>query len=319
MSFSRFASIDIGTVTCRLLIADVDDQGQMHELFREMAITNLGEGTDATHELSKPAIARVAQQVNIFMNDVARYEEPDVPVHVCAVATSAARDATNTQDLVSALAKIGVDLHVIPGSEEASLSFAGASSDFPGERVLVADVGGGSTELVAGLAQHEPTFAHSFNVGCRRVTERFLTTDPPTGREVHDAEAWFDPQFKQFFSRLEENRFSPNRLVAVAGTATSVVSIDQEMDPYDPKRVHGSVISADTLETVLRKLIRMPLKQRRQVVGLQPDRAPVIVAGLIILRDILECSHLRSFTVSEHDLLQGNVMSAWRNLQRHEK
>lgn len=318
MGFTRFASIDIGTVTCRLLIADVDDEGVMHELFREMAITNLGEGTDATHRLSSSAIARVARQVNIFMNDVARFDEPDAPVHVCAVATSAARDATNSDDLVRELAKVGVDLHVISGDREASLSFAGASSDFTGKNVLVADVGGGSTELIAGTAGKGPAFEHSFNFGSRRITERFLLTDPPTGREVRDAEDEFDPQFKHFFARLAENRFSIDRMVAVAGTATSAVSVDQQLEPYDPKVVNGSVVSEETLNTVLRKLIRMPLAERRNVKGLHPDRAPVIVAGMIILRSVLEASPVNTFTVSEHDLLQGNMMDAWHRLQASE-
>lgn len=312
MSFTRYASIDIGTVTCRLLIADIDEEGAIHELFREMAITNLGEGTDTTHLLSPHAIERVRIQVHIFMNDVERYDSRENPVHVCAVATSAARDATNSKDLEVALAKEGVVLHIIPGDTEASLSFAGASSDYSSERVLVADVGGGSTELVAGDAGTEPVFKHSFDVGCRRITERFLHSDPPTGAEVRCAEEFFMPQFQQFFQRLHDNRFHPDRMIAVAGTATSVVSVNEEMKRYNPREVHGTVVSEETLNTVLRKLIRMPLAQRQEVVGLQPERASVIVAGLVILRGVLESSNLHTFTVSEHDLLQGLMMSEWR-------
>lgn len=310
MSRKRFAAIDIGTVTCRLLIADVDG-GHLDQLYRETAIVNLGEGVDASGVLLDAAMQRVDAQVASYLEKIKEYGA-ECPVEIIANATSASRDAKNSKTFVDMLARRGVQLSVIPGTKEASLSFLGASADYPGQRLLVADIGGGSTELIAGVGGQEPVLEHSFNVGCRRVTERFLQSDPPLPREMRAAMWWFDPQFAKFFARLRQNRFDIQRIVAVAGTATSVVSIDEAMEVYDSARVHGTVVSDQTLRSVSNRLSAMTLEQRRQVVGLQPDRAPVIVAGMLILQNILQHADKQTFTVSESDILQGMIMDAAR-------
>lgn len=148
MHTQRFAAIDIGTVTCRLLIADADDTG-LHELYRACAITNLGEGVDATGVLTDAAMKRVDSQMDVFQHDIERFSAADTPVRVIAMATSASRDARNAADFVAMLARRGITLSVIPGDREAALSFLGASVDFPGKNLVVADIGGGSTELIA--------------------------------------------------------------------------------------------------------------------------------------------------------------------------
>ncbi len=304
----RYAAIDIGTVTCRLLVADVID-GEVRDLCRRSEIVNLGAGVDAEGTLSADAIDRVCAKVEEYLALVGTYAG-DGPVQVRCMATSASRDARNADEFAARLAALGVDMSVIPGEREAGLSFLGASMGYDGERLLVADIGGGSTELVAGVGGQGVVHAHSFDIGCRRATERLLHSDPPTEEETRALEEWVHGEFAGFFDELAGKDFAPERFVAVAGTATSVVSISQEIDPYDPKRVHGQKVDAATVDQVYRRLASMPVDQRSQVVGLQPKRAPLIVAGLIILRQALVLSQLPAYYASETDILEGIVLDA---------
>ena len=307
----RYAAIDIGTVTCRMLVADIDEAGALHELRREYAITNLGEGVDASGVLRPEAMQRVADVVARYQAILDACEPEDGGgITVTAVATSASRDARNADEFVALLAEAGITLTVVPGEREAALSFAGASCDFAGERILVVDVGGGSTEVVAGRAGADPFKSHSFDIGCRRVTERFFSADPPTDRELAQARAWIRAGMEPFFAAVHAEGFVPDRLVAVAGTATSVVSIHERMEVYDAARVHKAVVSRAVLDEVCDRLRSCTLEQRKQVVGLDPGRAPVIVAGLVILQEVLDLAEARSFTVSETDILHGMILDA---------
>lgn len=308
----RYAAIDIGTVTCRMLVADVDETG-VHELAREYAITNLGEGVDATGALAPSAMQRVLSAIDSFLLVRNGLSASDNPVRATvAVATSAARDARNSADFVELLKSRGVDLSVIPGEREAALSFSGASLDFPGENLLVVDVGGGSTEIVFGVGGASPSCGRSFNVGCRRVTEKFLASDPPSAGEIERARRWVDDAFSRWFVEQGERVAAIDRVVAVAGTATTVVSIREEMERYDSKRVHGACVSRADLARIYDRLKALPLREREQVVGLDPKRAPVMVAGLLILRSVLDAAHADAFTVSETDILHGIVLAAAR-------
>jgi len=309
METRRYAAIDIGTVTCRLLIADAGEHG-LHEVLKRCAITDLGEGVDATGVLLDAAMKRVDECVASYLEDIDRFTENGRAIDVVAVATSASRDARNASVFVDMLARRGVRLSVIPGRREAALSFKGASAGLEGKHLLVADIGGGSTELGAGIGGDDPLFSHSFDVGCRRVTERFIHSDPPSPAEMASARAWFHPRFAEFFGTLATRGFEIDYLVAVAGTATSIVSVDQHMDPYDSARVNGTAVSPSALAHVLDRLAALTLEQRRCVTGLQPGRAPVIVAGVLILQDILQSAGTGSFVVSESDILQGIVMDA---------
>lgn len=307
----RYAAIDIGTVTCRLLVADVSARGAIEELHKEAVICNLGVGVDKTRRLAPEAIERVGKTVESFkkaMDDLRDEREGAIPVS--AVATSASRDAENADDFAMRLSKAGLQLDVIPGEREAALSFAGASSAFAGERVVVVDVGGGSTEIIAGEAGGEPAHARSFNVGCRRVTERFFGSDPVSESDLHEAAEWIDAEFSAYLQALKAENWFGGRLVAVAGTATSMVSMRERMEQYDSKRVHGAVVTRADVETLLRDLSRMTVEERKNLVGLHPDRAPVIVAGVLILQRIMELSGVESFTVSECDILHGIVFAA---------
>ena len=230
----RYGALDIGTVTCRLLVADVED-GRIIDVDKEYAITDLGVGVDATGRLSEAAIERVLACVDRYLEVLARYDTPEHPVRrLIAMATSASRDAANGPEFAARLAERGITLAVIPGSREAQLTFLGASSDFPGENLLVVDIGGGSTEVVAGRFGEDPIASHSFNIGCRRVTERFFHDDPPTAGQMDAARQWIRETMAPYFEGLATAGFAIDRVVAVAGTATSVVSIREAMKPTTP-------------------------------------------------------------------------------------
>lgn len=309
MRCGRYAAIDIGTVTCRMLVVDADESG-LHELMREYAITNLGEGVDATGELKPEAIDRVVRAIDGFLAVRDSLSTPDHPVvRTVAVATSAARDARNAADFAARLRERGIELSVIPGSREAALSFSGASIDFSGERLMVVDVGGGSTEVVVGTGGAEPLCVHSFNVGCRRVTEKFLASDPPAPEELARARAWIREQMASWFADQAKEAASLERVVAVAGTATTVVSIRERMETYDSSRVHKARVSRQDLLEVYERLAALPLSERMQVVGLDPKRAPVMVAGLLILLEVLDFAGIDAFTVSETDILHGITLA----------
>ena len=298
----RVAAIDIGTVTSRLLVADVDASG-MRQVARQSVITNLGEGVDASGELLPEAIDRTVAQVAEYRKVI------DACAADCAVAlaTSASRDARNSGVFVSRLREVGVELSVIPGEREAALSFLGASNDFRNEDLLFADIGGGSTEMVFGRANGSagdlvPDVAvrasHSFNIGCRRMTERFLAGDPPTKGEL-----------APFF----ETRNSCDRLVAVAGTPTSVVAVRDALVPYDSSKVHGSRVTRAEFDEVAKRMWELPLAERMKVAGIQPKRAGIFPAGLVILGAVMDLANLDGFTVSESDILIGIVLDAARS------
>ena len=306
----RYAAIDIGTVTCRLLVADVDENAAIREVHRQAVICNLGTGVDKTGRLAPDSIERVGVAIESFVEILNGLQRDGTPIPVKAVATSASRDAENSDDFAARLARAGLQLDIIPGEREAALSFAGASSAFTGERVVVLDVGGGSTEIIAGIAGGQPERAHSFNVGCRRVTERFFRDDPPSALNLEQASAWIDGEFADYLYELREAGQLDARIVAVAGTTTSIVSMREQMEVYDSQRVHGATVTRHDLRTLLDRLSHVTLDERRRVIGLDPGRAPVIVAGLLILDRIMHLASANQFTVSESDILHGIILAS---------
>ncbi len=308
----RFAAIDIGTVTCRLLVADVD-RGSLTELDRQCAITNLGIGVDKTGVLQADAIDRVVDKVAHFAAIIDSYRDRNhSSIPIAAIATSAARDARNSDELISRLHEHGVDLSVIKGTQEAALSFKGASCNYQNENLLVVDIGGGSTEVIFGIGGCDPQFAYSFDIGCRRVTERFLFSDPPTLEECDKARMWIRESMRHVFEKAKEQGCIIDRVVAVAGTATSVVSIDKEMVTYDSAQVDNTCVPQATLQRIYDNLRMLSLEERQSVKGLEPARASVIVAGMAILLEVLSAVHMDEFTVSESDILQGLIMNEAR-------
>jgi exopolyphosphatase/guanosine-5'-triphosphate,3'-diphosphate pyrophosphatase len=304
----RLAAIDIGTVTTRLLVADVDD-ATVREVVRRQRITHLGEGWTETGTLSPDAIERVAQAVGAFSAE-ARQLGAD---SITAYATSAARDATNGATFLDACEARGVRPHIIAGEREAALSFLGATYGLDGDNILVADVGGGSTELVLGSVSEDEiggrrvnvAFARSIDVGSRRLTELFLHGDPPAPGEVGAASSWVAEQLRPYFSQL---RMRPSVLLSVAGTATSLAAIDLALEPYDPLRVHGYELSGGRLAEIRAEISGMTLARRSTLPGLEPARAGVIVGGAIVLETVLALAGVDSTVVSEHDILYGMVI-----------
>ena len=308
----RYGALDIGTVTCRLLVADVED-GRIIDVDKEYAITDLGVGVDATGRLSEAAIERVLACVDRYLEVLARYDAPEHPVRrLIAMATSASRDAENGPEFAARLAERGVTLAVIPDSREAQLTFLGASSDFPDEKLLDVDIGGGSTEVVAGSFGTDPVASRSFDIGCRRVTERFFHDDPPTPGQMDAARQWIREAMAPYFEGLADIGFAIDRVVAVAGTATSVVSIREAMETYDSSRVHKAVVTAGELAAIEERLAAETLEERKVTVGLDPKRAGVIVAGLVILEEVLALAGADAYTASESDILHGMIFEAAR-------
>jgi exopolyphosphatase/guanosine-5'-triphosphate,3'-diphosphate pyrophosphatase len=229
-----------------------------------------------------------------------------------AVATSAARDATNREAFLDAVEAAGVRPEVISGEREGYLTFLGVTYGFCAERILVVDVGGGSTELVLGDScggedgrQIDIDVMRSVDVGSRRVTELFLRSDPPTAREIDEAAGWIADEFRRFFAAVRER---PREMVAVAGTATTLAAIDLRLDPYDPERVHGYRLGGSSLLDILEHLAVQTEAERRGVRGLEPERAGVIVGGALILQSAMAYAGLSSTLVSEHDILYGMVL-----------
>jgi len=316
MSTARIAAIDIGTVTCRLLIADVGPR-DVTELIRCTDITHLGQDLTATGRLSDAAIERVRETVAGYARTI---EEFGVEA-TTAVATSASRDAENGGELVSALAGVGVVPRIIDGEVEARLSFLGATWSVTGEGLLVVDVGGGSTELILGSSlaeENEPRVCEietmrSIDVGSRRITEMFLHGDPPSPRELDEARAYIAAAIRPFFDTA---RIKPSTMVSLAGAATTFSAIQMEMAEYDSEAVHLSCITGPQLSDTIAMLAGMPLAKRREVVGLHPDRAAVIVGGGLVIETVLALAGLDSTLVSEHDILYGILLDTYRELRR---
>lgn len=303
----RIAAIDIGTVTTRLMVADVSTSG-VEELTRRSRITHLGEGWTSTGHLSAEAIDRVAACVAAFAEEARALGASEIVV----VATSAARDAENSADFLERLEAAGVRPEIISGSREAYLTFLGATFDLGGDGTLVVDVGGGSTELVFGSRDEDGRStiesSRSIDVGSRRLTELFFASDPPTRAELDAAREHVTTALRPYFDAL---RTKPRDMIAVAGAATSLVVIELGLDPYDAARVHGYRLGGHTIADVREELAALNLERRRQVVGLEPDRAGVIVAGALIVETAIALAGLDSTLVSEQDILYGMVLDCF--------
>ena len=283
----RVAVIDIGTNTTRLLVADVTD-GKVTEVERRTTITTLGEGLDATGRLADSAMGRVTAAV-------AEYRAAIDALGVewtTAVATSAMRDAENGAAFRELLQqRFAIDARTISGDQEAWLTFLGATAGRgDGAQTVVIDIGGGSTEYVVGRPGEEPTFHTSTQMGSVRHTERFLHPDPPAGEEL-------EALARDVLAIVPE--VSADRAIAVAGTATSLAAIDGAAE------VHGHVLTLEACEGVTAMLASKTIEERRAVAGLNPARAPTIVAGATILTESLRALDLDEVEVSDRDILHG--------------
>jgi exopolyphosphatase/guanosine-5'-triphosphate,3'-diphosphate pyrophosphatase len=296
----------MGSNSTRLLVADVGD-GTVDELARHTRITRLAQGVDATGRLSDDAIDRVVDALSDYTAEIDQLGADQT----VALATSAVRDASNGDEFRTMLRdRFGLETRILSGDEEARLTFLGATAARPsdGEPTLVIDIGGGSTEFVIGAPGQEPRFNVSTQAGSVRQTERHVSADPPPENEIRELAAEVRGIVEDAVP--EELRRATTSGIAVAGTATSVAAIDQALDPYDPERVHGYRLELAACQAALAKLAALPEAQRRQVAGLNPDRAPTIVAGVAILIEAIRTFDLDAVEVSEADILHGAALSS---------
>lgn len=300
----RVAVVDIGTNSTRLLLADVDPDGSVAELLRQSRVTRLGAGVDSGGGLSPEAIERTCAVLSDYRELIDR--------HGCeanlAVLTSAVRDASNGAAFAERVRReYRLDARTLSGDEEAQLTFLGAMSDREPspEPTVVIDIGGGSTEFVVGH-DRAAGFHVSLQAGVVRMSERHIHSDPPAPAELQRLA--LDTRAVYLEGLPPEERAPVRHGIAVAGTATSAAAIDQELDPYDPARVHRYPLLLATVEMLLARLADMTEAQRRRVVGLHPDRAPTIVAGMILLSEAMRAFELEGVEVSEHDILRGGAL-----------
>jgi exopolyphosphatase/guanosine-5'-triphosphate,3'-diphosphate pyrophosphatase len=297
----RVAAIDIGSNSTRLLIADVED-GQVTPVERRSTVTQLGRGVDLSGRLAAEAIEATCGAVGPYL---AKLREMGAEA-VDAIATSAVRDADNGSAFIAELReRFALSARVLDGEEEARLSYLGATSEaVPEVPTLVIDIGGGSTEMIVGVGR-EIEFHTSLQAGVVRHTERHLVSDPPTAVELEELAA--DLRSLIEAATLEAPRAEAG--IAVAGTPTSLAAIELELDPYDPRRVHGHVLELRSIQRMLSRLASVPLGQRTEITGLHPDRAPTIVAGVVMLVEAMRAFDLERITVSEHDILYGAAIA----------
>jgi exopolyphosphatase/guanosine-5'-triphosphate,3'-diphosphate pyrophosphatase len=300
----RVGVVDLGTNTTRVLVADVED-GRVLELERRTKVTRLGEGVDSTGRLADGAIERVAAT----LTDYKALLDELRPGRTIALATSATRDASNGDEFRQMLHdRFGLDAHIIPGDEEARLTFLGATAArSPGDGpFVVVDIGGGSTEYVIGTPGTDPTFRVSTQAGSVRQTERHLHEDPPSDEDLLTLRAAIRSILEDGIPRDERSKIRSG--IAVAGTATSLASIDQKLVRYDSEKVDGYGLLVEAVDRMLAELAAIPLTERREVTGLHPDRAPTIIAGAAILLESMQLFRLGTIEVSEADILHGAAL-----------
>jgi exopolyphosphatase / guanosine-5'-triphosphate,3'-diphosphate pyrophosphatase len=302
----RIAVVDLGTNTTRLLVADVEDR-TVAEIVRRNTVTRLGEGVDAGSRLLDGAMERVFEALEGYKREIDELGAE----RTVAVATSAVRDSDNGEWFQrELLERFGIEARIISGDEEAQLTFTGATLERQpgGDPVLVLDIGGGSTEFVVGRTGEQPSFHVSTQAGSVRQTERHIRTDPPAPSEIDELAA----DVRQIIEAQvpADVRGSVRDGVAVAGTPTSLAAIDQRLDPYDSSKIHGYRLQREACERMLGMLASVPEDERREVVGLHPDRAPTIVAGAVILIEAMGAFGLREIEVGEHDILYGAALSS---------
>lgn len=300
---TRVAAIDCGTNSIRLLIADVEPgTGRLADVVRTMRVVRLGEGIDRTGEFSAGALGRAFTACDEYAGLLAAHGSPPLRF----VATSATRDAGNRADFVAGvIARLGVEPDVIAGSEEAELSFLGAVRGLPPDvlrnPVLVVDIGGGSTEFVLGADL--PSHSISVNVGCVRMTERHLRSDPPGAEEISWVEADLAEALAAVSSAVPVG--DARTLVGVAGSVTTVAAMALDLQAYDPAVLHGAVVTREEVEDVTERLLAMTREQRAALPFMHEGRVDVIAGGAMVLRALMRAFGQREVIASETDILDG--------------
>ena len=310
-----FAGIDIGTLTCRLLIAESLDTGRLRELFSDRRILRLGQGVDQDRRLAAGAMDRVIATLQEWRKVIDRYEA----VAYTAVATSAVRDAQNNTEFLDRVKhEAGFEVEVITGEEEARRTLLGIRSGLPAgvADILALDIGGGSTEFILDQPGRPP-IVRSIDIGVMRLSERILQHDPPTEEEIRQAREWIR---KDTASAITDIPNVPDvTFVGTAGTITSLAAMAQKLPAYEPARIHNYTLTLETVRGLEQQLLRRSRIQREGMPGLECGREEVIAAGAIILRTVMEMLDMTSVLVSDLGLREGVLIDLAKRMGNDER
>ena len=310
---TRVAAIDCGTNSIRLLISEIQEDGKVRDITRTMEIIRLGEGVDATGEIAPAALDRA----RVALEGYVRQMKFEKVTRVRMVATSATRDAKNQQQFFDMTAELlgqiqpGAQAEVVSGEEEAVLSFNGAVADLEPDRgpFCVIDLGGGSTEFVVGTADGDILGTHSARMGCVRLTERIMRTDPPTESEIEIATEYVAERTAEVEKIVPIDK--ARTIVGCAGTFTTLSALAQGLERYDADAIHGSELRFEALRVLLQQLIGLPSDVRALNLVIHPGRADVIGGGAVAVEGIMQLiernGDARSFFISEKDILDGII------------
>lgn len=307
----RLAGIDIGTLTCRLLIACLPPAGPLEELRSDRRILRLGEGVDQTKRLSSAAVDRVIQCLREWQEIIATHQVDAVT----AVATSAVRDAANRDEFLERVKReAGFDVEVITGDEEARRTLLGIRSGLPAgvTDILALDIGGGSTEFILDRSGHHPV-VRSIDIGVVRLCERLLRHDPPTDDEVHRAREWVARETKAAAAQM--GNFQTATFVGTAGTITSLAAMAQKLPAYEPARIHNYRLQLATILELEHTLLSRKQADRVGLPGLEKNREEVIAAGAIIIRTVMKMLGMSSVLVSDLGLREGVLIDLAKRIR----
>lgn len=297
----RLAAIDIGTNSTKMTVADVSDDGALTVVAEDSDVTRLGEGVDADKRLNEAAMSRTLDAIVRFAEEARRQGAETV----LGAGTSALRDAANGAEFVAQVQqRAEVEIQIITGDREAQLAYAAVRSDStlpipPDAHLLVFDIGGGSTELILGDARGVGRHK-SLDIGAVRLTERFLKSDPPTAYELNQAAQYARAAFDTFLAPD-----MPPLVAGIGGTAVNIAAVTQGQTKPDPDALHGAMLSHAAVASALDRFAHLPLAERREIPGLEPKRADVIVAGALILDGLLTYFHADRFLLSARGLRYG--------------
>ncbi len=300
----RYAAIDIGTNSIRLLISQYDGSS-FRTLERRLETARIGKNLDIAGNISKISAGAALKALESYCRLMDKY---DVKKYR-AVGTNALRRASNSGWFISYIEdNTGVKIEKISGREEAELSFIGAASALDeGSRIMVVDIGGGSTEFIIGNRDLEPEFDESIDIGSVSISERFIRTEKPAAGELKDMQGYIKDRIKPFIRKIDKKE--ELTLVGVAGTITTLAAIDLGLEQYDSSRIHHHILTDKKIRSIYKMLYGLDLKRRKRVMGLQPERADIIIGGTAVLVEIMDMLGAGSITVSEQDILDGIIYS----------
>lgn len=298
----KVATVDIGTNSMRLLIADYEDNKIINRK-KYVEVTRIGKGVDERGMISKDAINLNSEVLERFIN-LAKSKNCE---KICVIGTSALRDSKNSEEFVKkAYEKTGINVEIISGEMEANLGFLGIKSILDEKKyTLTIDIGGGSTEFILGNNHGDLVFSKSENIGVVRLTERFLKDDIPTDIQIIEMNKYIEAVTSDTIQVLKT--YDIGKVIGIGGTATSISAIIQQMEIYCSDKVHNSKIYYDEIVDIYKNLKSMTIQEKKMIVGLQPKRADVIFTGVCIMKKIMSMLDIEYITVSEYDNLEGMI------------